>query len=477
MRDIFISFSSRETEEAERICRLLEENGYGCFISTRDLNPGEEYAAQLIDNIAGSRAVVLLLSENSNHSPHVLREVECAVSRKVPIIVYSLEQVKLSRSMEYYLMTHQWIPLGSDRDQVLLAGVGHLLRGESSVKVSGNLTVEIKAEKESEDTKHKNQKKNGWMLLCLCLGALLICCGIVFAVLTGREKDRPKQDPAAGQSLTGISQGTAESEETGTGKEEFKTGDTVIFGTYQEEPVVWRVLKVQEDGTLLLIAKEILCMKVFDVAEGGTYNEYAGVDYWSHENHTVEDTDLQVLIRGNNDWGQSNLRTWLNAENEVVNYPDQAPTMQAAGKNHYSSEPGFLYGFSDAEREALVPVKHSEMSVQNGVQETEDLVFLLSSKELELLKEAGIPVYAKPSGICQKNDKEKEGYFSFSNTYNVDSYYWWLRDNGGEKANEAYFAVTELEEGTDFLSGSVGACAYGVRPAVCVKITDAVQKP
>lgn len=475
MRDIFISFSSRQTEEAERICRLLEENGYGCFISTRDLNPGEEYAAQLIDNIAGSKAVVLLLSEDSNSSPHVLREVEYAVSKKVPIMVYSLEQVKLSKSMEYYLMTHQWIPLGSDRDQVLLAGVGHLLRGETTVKVSGSVSVEIKSGSDAGDKQQGCREKNGWMLLSLCLGALLICIGLVAAVLFGREN--PKQNLAEGQKTTEISQGTAVSEgENGTGKEEFKAGDTVIFGAYLGEPITWRVLKVREDGTLLLIAKEILCMKVFDAAEGGTYNEYAGADYWSYENHMVEDTGLQVLIRGNNDWSQSNLRTWLNSENEVVAYPDQAPTMKAVGKNHYSSEPGFLYGFSEAEREALIPVKHSEASVLSGVQETEDLVFLLSSKELELLKEAEIPLYAKPSEVCQKNDKEKEGYFSFSNTYNVDSYYWWLRDNGGEKANEAYFAVTELEEGTDFLSGSVGACAYGVRPAVCVKAGSALQR-
>lgn len=108
---------------------FLENHNYKCFISSRDLIAGQEYASQLVDNIAGSTAVVLLLSKSSNESPHVLREVECAVSRKIPIMVYTLEDVNLSKSMSYYLMTHQWIPAGVDQNTRLLAGINFLGQG------------------------------------------------------------------------------------------------------------------------------------------------------------------------------------------------------------------------------------------------------------------------------------------------------------------------------------------------------------
>lgn len=48
MKDVFISFSSVQTPEAQRICQYLEAQGLSCFISTRNLVSGEEYAAQLI---------------------------------------------------------------------------------------------------------------------------------------------------------------------------------------------------------------------------------------------------------------------------------------------------------------------------------------------------------------------------------------------------------------------------------------------
>lgn len=117
MKDVFISFSSKETAEAIQVCELLEQNHISCFISTRDLVPGREYAEQLVQNIDEVKAVILLLSNNSNNSPHVLREIEYAVSHKVPILVHALEEVSLSKSMEYYLMTHQWITNTADRDQ------------------------------------------------------------------------------------------------------------------------------------------------------------------------------------------------------------------------------------------------------------------------------------------------------------------------------------------------------------------------
>ena len=117
MKDVFISFSSKETAEAIQVCELLEQNHISCFISTRDLVSGREYAEQLVQNIDEVKAVVLLLSNNSNNSPYVPREIEYAVSHKVPILVHALEEVSLSKSMEYYLMTHQWITNTADRDQ------------------------------------------------------------------------------------------------------------------------------------------------------------------------------------------------------------------------------------------------------------------------------------------------------------------------------------------------------------------------
>lgn len=106
---IFLSHSSKDADVALKICEQLEKNGTKCFIAPRDIRPGKEYAEEIINGIEESAAVVLLMSGAANRSPHVLREVEHAVSGGTPILVYKLEDVVLSKSMEYFLMTHQWV--------------------------------------------------------------------------------------------------------------------------------------------------------------------------------------------------------------------------------------------------------------------------------------------------------------------------------------------------------------------------------
>lgn len=115
---LFISHSSADADVAVKVCELLERNDIPCFIAPRDIRSGKEYAEELVEGIDHSSAMILLMSKNANNSPHVLREVERAVSKSIPILVYKLEDVVLSKSMEYFLMTHQWINAGTDENYI-----------------------------------------------------------------------------------------------------------------------------------------------------------------------------------------------------------------------------------------------------------------------------------------------------------------------------------------------------------------------
>ena len=97
---IFLSHSSTDSKLAEEICSGLEKEGFGCFITPRDIRSGCEYADELVNGIDSCDIMLLLLSKLANESPHVLREVERAVSKNKAIIVYKLEEVALSKSME-----------------------------------------------------------------------------------------------------------------------------------------------------------------------------------------------------------------------------------------------------------------------------------------------------------------------------------------------------------------------------------------
>src|SRR5579864_6281426 len=95
--DVFISHSAEDKQPAEEICASLEATGIRCWIAPRDVALGDNYAGAIMDAIYSSRATVLLFSHNSNRSQHVLREVERAVSRSVPIIPVRLEDVPASK--------------------------------------------------------------------------------------------------------------------------------------------------------------------------------------------------------------------------------------------------------------------------------------------------------------------------------------------------------------------------------------------
>jgi len=107
--DVFISYSSKDKAIADAVCATLANNQIRCWIAPRDILQGIEYGQALVNAIKISRAVVLVLSSNSNVSPQVMREVERAVSNGIPIIPLRIENIMPSESMEYYLSSVHWL--------------------------------------------------------------------------------------------------------------------------------------------------------------------------------------------------------------------------------------------------------------------------------------------------------------------------------------------------------------------------------
>jgi parallel beta-helix repeat protein len=78
-------------------------------MAPRDILPGKDFAEAIIEAIENCRVFVLILSTSSANSPHVLREINKAASKGIPILSFIIEDVTLSKSMEYYLSTDHWL--------------------------------------------------------------------------------------------------------------------------------------------------------------------------------------------------------------------------------------------------------------------------------------------------------------------------------------------------------------------------------
>lgn len=459
---IFISHSSKNAGAAAEICRLLEAGGTKCFIAPRDIRTGKEYAEEIINGLDASAAVILLMSKEANHSPHVLREVERAVSKSIPILVYKLEEVALSKSMEYFLMTHQWVASqdADSRERILAFAAdlqqtveGQDIQVQGAGKAQGTPTpiVDGVQTRAADEEQGLNKARRGSKAKKTVLAAFF-CCLLAAGIIAGCFLMR-----GGGQK-----------------KAQVQVGDTVWFGSYNGEPISWRVLKLSEDGSqAVLVAADILTMKAFDAAESGRYNWYESTDYWSRDSAADTDLELQLLVRGNNDWSVSNIRTWLNSADEVVFYADQPPMASAMAekKNGYQNEAGFLHDFTGEELAAIVEtevVTNSNALYDADTVTTVDRVYLLSMEEMEWFDEAGISKLAVPTQAAVEQDGSYWYMLDYTE-YNIKEYCWWLREPVAGTTSQCYLIGNGYTE-ENLRQENAGLEGYGVRPALTVDL-------
>jgi TIR domain/PEGA domain len=110
-RDVFVSHSTKDAAVAEEICAHLEREGISVWIAPRDVRPGRKYGEEILDAIEGTRATILVLSEDANASIHVEHEVERAVSKRKSIFPVRVANVPPARALELFVASSQWIDL------------------------------------------------------------------------------------------------------------------------------------------------------------------------------------------------------------------------------------------------------------------------------------------------------------------------------------------------------------------------------
>jgi hypothetical protein len=107
--DVFISYSKPDKTKADAVCSLLERAGIRCWVAPRDVLPGETWGGSIVRAIQSSRVMILVLSSNSNQSSHVVREVERAVNRGLPIIPFRIDSTEPTGDMEFFIGSRHWL--------------------------------------------------------------------------------------------------------------------------------------------------------------------------------------------------------------------------------------------------------------------------------------------------------------------------------------------------------------------------------
>ena len=58
--DVFISYSHHDKAAADAACAMLESSGVRAWIAPRDVRPGVEYGAAIVEAIERCRVIVLI---------------------------------------------------------------------------------------------------------------------------------------------------------------------------------------------------------------------------------------------------------------------------------------------------------------------------------------------------------------------------------------------------------------------------------
>src|SRR5260221_9479662 len=138
---IFISFASKDLTLANTICEALENRGFHCWISSRDIGPGENFQVAIVRAIRLAKAMILVFSGNSNVSEEVKKELVLAGQNRLIVIPLRVEDVAPDEVFAYEFATRQWIDAFHDWEHAIQRVVEQLLLVEGLAQTSDNIST------------------------------------------------------------------------------------------------------------------------------------------------------------------------------------------------------------------------------------------------------------------------------------------------------------------------------------------------
>ena len=112
--DIFVSFASKDVRVAMTLCGALENRGFSCWISARDIEPGANFQSAIVRALRQAKIMLLVFTANSNTSEEMTKELALASQNKMIVIPLRVEDVTPNDAFAYEFATRQWIDVFAD---------------------------------------------------------------------------------------------------------------------------------------------------------------------------------------------------------------------------------------------------------------------------------------------------------------------------------------------------------------------------
>jgi hypothetical protein len=194
---IFISYSSKDQKVARTICTTLENRGLACWISFRNVKPGQNHQEQIVKAIHSAKIMVLVFTAQANNSNEIKKELALASQNNLVVIPVRIEDVIPSGAFAYELATRQWIDMFDDWEnsiahlvELIAANIDEYqpgdrtkapvgLTGGAAVLPSGK-TVIAKTAPATAPVPFVQRPSSRWAMACGV--AIIVAAGIAYEV-------------------------------------------------------------------------------------------------------------------------------------------------------------------------------------------------------------------------------------------------------------------------------------------------------
>ena len=194
---VFISYASADKAVADRVCTALEAAGVSCWIAPRNIEPGTDYPAAIVEAVNAAHVLVLILSGQAAASPHILTEVGHAFNGKKRIIPFRLSSEALPADLEYFLSMTQWLdaPDGAT---------------EQNLKRLTEATLDTLAGKPAPRDSQPRRRRARWLAALIPVLAVAAAALVYWRSPKPPAAPQPKTwaNPADGQTYVWIAPGT-----------------------------------------------------------------------------------------------------------------------------------------------------------------------------------------------------------------------------------------------------------------------------
>lgn len=102
VHDAYICYDEKDQQISEAICDVFEQNNIRTWIKSRDFS-SDDPVDNITNAISDSKCFILIYSKNSKDTNYVITEVDIAFSRDIPILIFSIDDIRIGKNLQFIL--------------------------------------------------------------------------------------------------------------------------------------------------------------------------------------------------------------------------------------------------------------------------------------------------------------------------------------------------------------------------------------